>query len=69
MFKKILDLLKDVVINEDELRQYRASMMTKDGVSFSVTVRAYSTADALRMIENDVAEGCIMMDIEILDTY
>lgn len=54
---------------ESGQRQYIAEMETKDGDKFTATVRAYSTEEALIKIENNTADGCVLIDMRIIDEY
>lgn len=67
MKKELLDLFM-TIINSGE-KQYVATMETIEGNIFTVTVKAYSTAEALTMIDDYTANGCKMNDIRIIDEY
>lgn len=63
--KRLLDLFL-TIINSGE-KQYVANMETIDGDEFTISVKAYSTAEALQKIEDYTANGCKMTDVRIID--
>lgn len=63
--KRLLDLFMTIIDSGE--KQYVASMETMDGDDFKVSVKAYSTAEALQKIEDYTANGCKMSDIRIID--
>jgi hypothetical protein len=65
--KRLLDLFMTVI--ESGEKQYVASMETMSGDKFTISIKAYSTADALMKIDEYTVDGCRMADLRLIDEY
>lgn len=63
--KKLLNVIN--IKKKSNERQYIASMETKDGNDFVITVTAVSTREALIKIDSHTSDGCFITDLKIID--